>query len=64
MSHNKIKISSVGIIANFGLGFDSIGAAIDVWNDFEFEFDTDSLKIVANGEGTSIIQIENSNLVY
>jgi homoserine kinase len=64
MSHNKIKISSPATIANLGPGFDSIGAAIDVWNDFEFEFDTDSLKIVANGEGTSIIPTDSSNLVY
>ena len=64
MSHNKIKISSPATIANLGPGFDSIGAAIDVWNDFEFEFDTTSLKIVVNGEGTNIIPTDNSNLVY
>ena len=64
MSHNKIKISSPATIANLGPGFDSIGAAIDVWNDFEFEFDTDYLKIVVNGEGNNIIPTDNSNLEY
>ena len=64
MSNNKIKISSPATIANLGPGFDSIGAAIDIWNHFEFEFDTDSLKIVVSGQGANIIPTNNSNLVY
>ena len=64
MSNNKINVSSPATIANLGPGFDSIGAAIDIWNHFDFEFDTSTLEITVNGEGTDTIPTNNTNLVY
>ena len=33
---NYIKIYSPATIANMGPGFDCLGGAIDIWNEFEF----------------------------
>ena len=66
---NYIKIYSPATIANMGPGFDSIGGAIDIWNEFEFLFqpdkcNTSKLKIEIKGEGENNLPLDKSNLVY
>ena len=55
-TENYIKIYSPATIANMGPGFDCIGGAIDIWNEFEFlfqprKYNTSKLKIEIKGEG-------------
>ena len=68
-TENYIKINSPATIANMGPGFDCIGGAIDIWNEFEFEFQPDEckapeLKIEINGEGKNNLPLDKSNLTY
>ena len=66
---NYIKIYSPATIANMGPGFDCIGGAIDLWNEFEFIFHpknnkTIELKIEIKEEGENTLSVDKSNLVY
>jgi len=66
---NYIKIYSPATIANMGPGFDCIGGAIDIWNEFEFLFQpeeckTSKLKIEIKGEGENNLPLDKSNLAY
>ena len=68
-TENYIKINSPATIANMGPGFDCIGGAIDIWNEFEFEFQPDEckapeLEIEINGEGKNNLPLDKSNLTY
>ena len=55
-TENYIKIYSPATIANMGPGFDCIGGAIDIWNEFEFIFQPDECK-------TSELKIKISELI-
>ena len=60
---NYIKIYSPATIANMGPGFDCIGGAIDIWNEFEFlfqpeKYNTSKLKIEINGEGENNLPLD------
>ena len=62
--NTNIQIFSPATLANLGPGFDTIGLAVDIWNIFEFEFDTENFDIQIHGEGKKILPKNNSNLVY
>ena len=69
VTKNYIKIYSPATIANMGPGFDCIGGAIDIWNEFEFIFQPyeskiSELEIKINGEGKNNLPLDKSNLVY
>ena len=64
IKNKKITVNSPATIANLGPGFDSIGASVDIWNNFEFIFDTDTTSIQIEGEGKSVLPNDNTNLVY
>lgn len=64
VKNKKITVNSPATIANLGPGFDSIGASVDIWNNFEFIFDTDTTSIQIEGEGKSVLPNNNTNLVY
>ena len=64
VKNKKITVNSPATIANLGPGFDSIGASLDIWNNFEFTFDTDTTDIQIEGEGKSVLPNDNTNLVY
>ena len=62
--NKKIQIFSPATLANLGPGFDTIGLAVDIWNIFEFEFDTENFNIKIQGEGEKTLPNDSSNLVY
>ena len=61
VKNKKITVNSPATIANLGPGFDSIGASVDIWNNFEFIFDTDTTSIQIEGEGKSVLPNNNTN---
>jgi len=68
-TEDYIKIYSPATIANMGPGFDCIGGAIDLWNEFEFIFHSTNnkifeLEIEVKGEGENSLPLDKSNLAY
>ena len=63
---NQVTISVPATTANLGVGFDCIGAALTMANQFEFTVaDTDSkLSIVVKGKEANKVGTNESNLIY
>ena len=63
---NKVTISVPATTANLGVGFDCLGAALSMANEFQFaEVDTNTkLKIVVSGEEAEKVGTGEGNLVY
>lgn len=63
---NKVIISVPATTANLGVGFDCLGAALSMANEFQFAVvDTDTkLKIAVSGEEAHKVSIGDSNLIY
>jgi homoserine kinase len=63
---NKVTISVPATTANIGVGFDCLGAALTMANEFQFVVvDTDTkLKIVVEGEEAEKVGLGENNLLY
>ena len=61
----KIKVKVPGTSANCGSGFDCLGLAVTIYNEFEFIFNEDErLEITAKGEGAESIPGDEKNIVW
>jgi homoserine kinase len=63
---NKVTISVPATTANIGVGFDCLGAALTMANEFQFVVvDTDTkLKIIVEGEEAEKVGLGENNLLY
>ena len=62
---NTIKVKVPGTSANCGSGFDCLGLAVTIYNEFEFTFTKDAqLDIKAKGEGADTIPNDEKNIVW
>ncbi|MEY2833744.1 MAG: hypothetical protein RLZZ574_3003, partial [Cyanobacteriota bacterium] len=63
---NKVTISVPATTANIGVGFDCLGAALTMANEFQFVLvDTDTkLKIIVEGEEADKVGLDENNLIY
>lgn len=59
-----LKVKLPATTANLGSGYDSIGAALNIFNFIELEETDNGLLIEVEGEGKDIIEKNKSNLVY
>jgi len=57
------EVSVPATTANIGPGFDCLGAALTLYNHFEFSL-ADRLTITASGEGADKVERDETNLVY
>ncbi|MBD2315251.1 homoserine kinase [Phormidium tenue] len=57
------EVSVPATTANIGPGFDCLGAALSLYNRFEFSL-ADRLTITASGEGADKVERDETNLVY
>lgn len=57
------EVSVPATTANIGPGFDCLGAALSMYNRFEFSLN-DRLTITASGEGSDKVERDETNLVY
>jgi homoserine kinase len=57
------EVSVPATTANIGPGFDCLGAALTLYNQFEFSL-ADRLTITASGEGADKVERDETNLVY
>jgi len=58
------EVSVPATTANIGPGFDCLGAALSLYNIFEFSLSADRLTITASGEGADKVERDETNLVY
>lgn len=58
-----IRVQVPATTANFGPGFDCIGASLGLYNYIDMEF-SDKLEICVSGEGSEEIPLDETNLVY
>jgi homoserine kinase len=63
---NKVTVTVPATTANIGVGFDCLGAALTMTNEFQFEMvDSDTqLKIMVEGEEAHKVGTGESNLIY
>ena len=57
------EVSVPATTANIGAGFDCLGAALSLYNHFEFSL-ADRLTITASGEGADKVERDETNLVH
>ena len=71
----KVTVKVPATTANLGPGFDSLGMALDLWNEFEVTVDLDAanetsggglrlVDVVVEGEGAGALPADANNLVY
>ena len=61
---SQVKITVPATTANIGAGFDCIGAALSLYNEFKFTPNTTGLKITVTGEEAEKVSTEENNLLY
>ncbi len=61
---SQVKIIVPATTANLGAGFDCIGAALSIYNEFKFTLNTTGLKITVIGEEAERVSTEENNLLY
>ena len=61
---SQVKIIVPATTANLGVGFDCIGAALSLYNEFKFSLNTTELKIKVRGEEAEKVSTEANNLLY
>merc|ERR1719420_1077836 len=58
---DKVMVRVPATSANLGPGFDAIGMAVDIWNEFTVER-ADKFSVHVEGEGKSMIPIDVSDV--
>jgi homoserine kinase len=63
---NQVTVIVPATTANLGVGFDCLGAALSLYNEFKFTLlsDTDNLKISVIGTEAEKVSVDESNLLY
>lgn len=61
---SQVKIIVPATTANIGVGFDCIGAALSLYNEFKFTANTTELKITVTGEEAARVSTKEDNLLY
>jgi homoserine kinase len=61
---NSILIQVPATTANLGSGFDCIGAALNLYNQFEFSLSNDKTTLIVVGDGAHKISLNDDNLLY
>lgn len=62
MSHT---VTVPGTTANIGVGFDCLGAALTIYNEFQFApLDSDEVEITVEGTEASKVRTDETNLLY
>lgn len=64
--NNQVKVIVPGTTANIGVGFDCLGAALTIYNEFSFTQLADSakLEITVEGKEAPRVSTDSSNLLY
>jgi homoserine kinase len=62
ISHVTVKVPAT--TANLGPGFDCIGAALQLYNEFKFTLSDSDLCIKVHGKEAEKVQTDTSNLIY
>lgn len=60
---NRVNIKVPATTANLGPGFDCLGVALGLYNEFEFEKIDEGLEILVEGEAIDIIPRDESSLI-
>lgn len=61
---SSILVKVPATTANMGAGFDCIGMALDLYNDFEFRLSEGKTTFVVEGAGANKISLSDDNLLY
>lgn len=64
MQLTRVRLRVPASSANLGPGFDSVGLALDVWDEVEVELTGSSLAITPAGEGAAEVPRDERHLVY
>jgi len=59
-----VRIRVPATTANLGPGFDCLGLSLDLWNEVEISFQSNSVQIEIEGEGKELLPTDRSNLVF
>ncbi len=59
-----IIVTTPATTANLGPGFDSLGLALDLWNQTVFSTATDVNKVIVGGEGRGKLPEDEQNLIF
>ena len=59
----KIKVRVPATTANLGPGFDTLGLALDLWNETSFNLNADGILVEVSGEGAGTLSTDANNLV-
>lgn len=59
----RVRVRVPATSANLGPGFDSLGLALDLWNEAVFSLEGDCLQITCGGESSASIPADENNLV-
>jgi homoserine kinase len=62
-SESMVRVKVPATTANFGPGFDCLGASLGLYNYIDMEF-SDEPKVYVKGEGVEEIPLDETNLVY
>ncbi|CCP26374.2 Homoserine kinase [Tepidanaerobacter acetatoxydans Re1] len=62
-SESMVRVKIPATTANFGPGFDCLGASLGLYNYIDMEF-SDAPKVYVKGEGVEEIPLDKTNLVY
>jgi homoserine kinase len=60
MNFNSVTVRAPATAANLGSGFDSIGMALDLWN--ELTLTRGTFSVTATGEGADLVPLDTRNL--
>ena len=60
----KISVKIPASSANLGPGFDTLGLALNLWNEIEVSFTGSNLDIRVDGEGGNDMFLNRKNLVF
>jgi homoserine kinase len=61
--YTKVTVEVPASTANLGPGFDTIGLAIDLWNQASFKLIDEGYVVQANGEGTTEVPKDENNYI-
>jgi homoserine kinase len=60
----RIIVRVPATAANLGPGFDSLGLALDLWNEMEVSTTGDRLEIAIEGEGRTVLPTDETNAIF
>lgn len=64
MSRSSVTVVTPGTTANLGPGFDCLGAALTIYNQFQLRLSSQKLQITVGGKPSTAINNDENNLLY